>query len=251
MGYNPFLPLAGARVNVLCIPAGSITPDRFQKFIKALQDAARIERKAVDSTPSSGYIFYDISANQDKWRAHLFPFETNSRCQVLLGIIDGERFVNASVAGTEESDVPQQENPGLIESIRARFEDQRPSEPGLAVRQLVCCGLTSGAPPGHDVLNMSEADGEDAARGVMITISRLLVESLTGIVTSLKGQPISMVPGSTAQAPSRTGTTPIPPSGSSTPVSTKPSSPMPTSNGVEQQVCVCHHAEAFIDLLIE
>src|ERR1700753_2657955 len=96
MGFNPFLPIAGAKVHVLCIPAGPITPERFQQFIKALQNAARVERKAVDSTPASGYIFYDVSANQDKWRPHLFPFETNSRCQVLLGLVDGERLVRGS-----------------------------------------------------------------------------------------------------------------------------------------------------------
>ena len=85
---------------------------------------------------------------------------------------------------------------------------------------------------------MPEIDNEAAAREVMISLSRQLLEGLTTVVNDLKDQPISMVPGAGSQTPRRTGTTPTPASGSSTPVSTKPSSPMPISNGAEQQVCV-------------
>ncbi|KAJ9603392.1 hypothetical protein H2200_012170 [Cladophialophora chaetospira] len=236
MGYNPFLPIAGAKVNVLCIPAGPITPDRFQKFIKALQSAARVERKAVDSTPSSGCIFFDISATQDKWRPHLFPFETNSRCQVLLGIIDGERIGKTPVTDSNGSDAPQNDVvPDTVEAIKAAFEEQRLAEPGLAVRRLIYCASSSSTSLGPDLISMPNADGSDDAREVMTTISRLLVESLTAVVSELKDQPISMVPGSSAQPVRRTGTTPVPSSGSSTPVSTKPTSPMPNSNGTNTQ----------------
>ncbi|KIW70877.1 hypothetical protein PV04_03112 [Phialophora macrospora] len=236
MGYNPFLPIAGVRVNVLCIPAGPITPDRFQKFVKALQNAARIERQIVDSTPSSGLIFFDISANQEKWRPRLFPFEPNSSCQILLGLVDGARLLAASVTGSSESETPENDILESIESIKARFEEQQPSEPGLAVCRLIYCGTKTNAPLGSDVLSLPDVDGDEAAREVMITISRLLLEGLTGIVNDMKDQPISMVPGATgSQASRRTATTPIPASGSSTPVSTKPSSPMPGANGAEQQ----------------
>jgi hypothetical protein len=242
MGYNPFLPIAGARVNVLCIPAGPITPDRFQKFVKALQNAARIERKIVDSTPSSGLIFFDVSANQDKWRPRLFPFEPNSSCQILLGLVDGARLLAASAARSPETETPENDILETVESIKAQFEEQHLSEPGLAVRRLIYCGTKINAPLGGDVLSLPDVDGDEAAREVMITISRLLLEGLTGIVNDLKDQPISMVPGATgSQNSRRTATTPVPASGSSTPVSTKPSSPMPGANGAEQQVCVRPH----------
>ncbi|ETI23649.1 hypothetical protein G647_05451 [Cladophialophora carrionii CBS 160.54] len=236
MGYNPFLPIAGAKVNVLCIPAGPITPARFQKFVKALQNAASIERKLVDSTPSSGLIFYDVSASQDKWRPHLFPFETNSRYQVVLGLVDGTRLLAASASGSREDEIPKHDIPETVESIKIRFEEQQPFEPGLAVRRLIYCGGKVNAPLGRDVLSMPDVDGDGAARQVMVTISRLLLEGLTVMVNDMKDQPISMVPGvNSSQAPRRTGTTPVPASGSSTPVSTKPSSPMPGANGAEQQ----------------
>lgn len=232
MGYNPFLPTAGARINVLCVPAGPITPDRFQKFVKALQRAARVERKAVDSAPSTGYIFYDISASQDKWRPHLFPFETNSRCQVLLGLVDCERLGNDPTAPSEGSDVSKS-----VESIRVRFEEQHPPEPGLTVRRLVHCGTRSGSASGTDVLSLPDNE-DNTGHEVMVAVSLLLLEGLTGIINDLKDQPISMVPGSGAQTPRRTATTPNPASGASTPVSAKPPSPLPNSSGTGPQVCV-------------
>jgi hypothetical protein len=238
MGYNPFLPTAGARVNILCIPAGPITPDRFQKFIKALQNAAKVERKAVDSTPASGSIIYDISATQDKWRPHLFPFETNSRCQVLLGLVDGERLVDARASSSGEDKGGALQVSDTIESIKTRFEEQQLVEPGLAVRRLVYCGTELEARLSHDLLCLPDTDDAAAAHEVMIALSRQLIERLTTVVNDLKDQPISMVPGVASQTPQRTGTTPVPASGTSTPVSTKTSSPMPMANGGEQQVCL-------------
>ncbi|EXJ62506.1 hypothetical protein A1O7_02944 [Cladophialophora yegresii CBS 114405] len=236
MGYNPFLPIAGARVNVLCIPAGPITPDRFQKFVKALHNAASVERRLVDATPSSGLIFYDVSASQDKWRPHLFPFETNSRPQVVLGLVDGTRLLAASASGSPETEIPRNDILETVESIKTQFEEQQPFEPGLVVRRLIYCGTGVNAPFGGDGLSLPDVEGDEAARQVMVTISRLLLEGLTRIVTDMKDQPISMVPGARdSQVPRRTGTTPVPASGSSTPVSTKPSSPMPATNGAEQQ----------------
>jgi hypothetical protein len=236
MGYNAFQPIAGARVNVLCIPAGPITPERFQKFVKALKNAARIERKAVDATPSSGYIFYDISVTQDRERSHLFPFQTNSRCQVLLGLIDGKRLDEASGHAPSVHDAPSSEPRTLVEDIRARFQEQLNSEPGLTVRRLVCCGKGLNSDPDGDVLSLPDQDGVEAAQELMISISRQLLEGLTNIVNELKDKPISMVPGVGTLTVGRGGTTPTPASRSSTPVTSKPSSPMPNANGLEQQV---------------
>ena len=240
MGYSSFSPIAGAKVNVLCIPAGPITPDRFQKFIKALQNAAKVERKVVDSTPASGSMLYDISANQDKWRPQLFPFETNSRCQVLLGLIDGERLLNTS-SKSADAEEGQRNVSDAIESIKARFQEQRPGESGLAVRRLIICGTQSDVTFGNDVLSIPDTDGDVAVREVMIALSRQLLENLTAIVNDLKDQPISMVPGAVSQTPQRVGTSPVPPNGTSTPVSTKPSTPIPVPNGPESQVCAHSH----------
>ncbi|OQV04096.1 hypothetical protein CLAIMM_09039 [Cladophialophora immunda] len=229
MGYHPFLPTAVARVNVLCVPAGPITPDRFQEFLKSLQNAAIVQRKVVDSSPSSegnGCIFYDISANQQRGRPHLFPFETNTRCQVLLGLIDGDRVANG-VASDEVS--------ATLDSIRTRFEEQLPSSPGLVVRRLIYCGPEPSSPVGHGILSMPTADVENAARTIMTTISRQLLDGIDLILSDFEDQPISMVPGASSQTPRRGGTTPIPGERNSTPVSAKSPSPMPASNGSEQQ----------------
>ncbi len=53
MGYNPFDPIAGAKVNVLCVPAGQITPDRFQRFVKLLQRSTVVELEHVEPSGSA------------------------------------------------------------------------------------------------------------------------------------------------------------------------------------------------------
>lgn len=53
MGYHPYLPIASARVNVLCVPAGPITSDRFQKFVKLLQKSPIVRLKVVESAQAS------------------------------------------------------------------------------------------------------------------------------------------------------------------------------------------------------
>ncbi|KIW76106.1 hypothetical protein Z517_10851 [Fonsecaea pedrosoi CBS 271.37] len=245
MGYHPFLPTAAAQVNVLCIPAGPITPDRFQEFIKSLQNAATVERRVVDSSASpeaanasaagNGCIFYDISANQQIGRPHLFPFETNSRCQVLLGLIDGERVINEPARSSEADGASLAGVSATLDSIRAGFEEQLPSSPGLVVRRLVFCGPEPPASLPSDILSMSDSDVESASHAVMGTISRQFLHGVELILNDFKGQPISMVPGATSQTPRRAGTSPTPGDRNSTPVSTKSPSPLPTSIGSDQQ----------------
>ncbi|KIW97369.1 uncharacterized protein Z519_02761 [Cladophialophora bantiana CBS 173.52] len=243
MGYNPFLPTALARVNVLCVPAGPITPDRFQKFIKYLQNAATAERGVVESSSSSqetsqagnGCILYDISANQDTRRPHLFPFETNTRCQVLLGLIDGERVANVPADASETKGVARDNVSATLDSIRVGFSERLTSKPGLVVRCLVYCGTEAISPLGDDVLSMPDSDAENTARAILANLSRRLLEGVRLILNDLKDQPISMVPGASSQTPGRTGTTPVQAERSSTPVPTRFPSPMLTSNGSEQQ----------------
>lgn len=50
MGYNPFLPTAGARINTLCVPAGHVHPDRFQEFIKILRSASTVKLRVTDTS---------------------------------------------------------------------------------------------------------------------------------------------------------------------------------------------------------
>ncbi|OAP61293.1 hypothetical protein AYL99_03494 [Fonsecaea erecta] len=245
MGYHPFLPTAVARVNVLCVPAGPITPDRFQEFIKSLQNASIIQRRVLDSSPSclavdnphagNGCIFYDISVNEQRGRPHLFPFETNSRCQVLLGLIDGERLANVSAPSSEADGLARDDFSAAIDSIKIRFEEQLPSSPGLVVRRLIYCGAEPSNPLDNDIICMPQADIENAAWVVMTTVSRQLQDGIELIVNDFKDQPISMVPVANSQAPRRTGTTPTLVERNSAPMSTKSPGLMPTSNGSEQQ----------------
>jgi hypothetical protein len=53
MGYNPFDPIAGAKVNVLCVPAGPITPDRFQGLVKLVQRSTVVKFEHVDPSESA------------------------------------------------------------------------------------------------------------------------------------------------------------------------------------------------------
>jgi hypothetical protein len=242
MGYSPFLPIVGAKVNVLCIPAGPVTPERFQTFIKALQSAADAEITSGENG-RTGHIFFDISGNHDRWRPHLFPFETNSRPQVLLGLVDAERLGESSVRGDEHResrDAPFQE----LDPISAQFEQQWPAEPGLVVHRLVLFGAERLSGLRKDVLFFPNAGEADAGRQIVLDISRSLSEGVGTIINDLRDKPISMVPGGTTQPQRRAGTSPVPTSGSSTPVFSKPSSPMPSVNGADQQVslrtcCLC------------
>ncbi|EXJ87617.1 hypothetical protein A1O3_04578 [Capronia epimyces CBS 606.96] len=237
MGYNPFLPTAGARVNVLCVPAGRVAPGRFQKLISLLQTAAVVKLKLEESLkfPEDGSyassneekcIFYDISATRDSGRPHLFPLETNSRCQILLGLIDGERVEDA-VDNT--SDVLSD-----LDTTKTTFTQQLPPHPGVLVRRLIYCGKERPASLDPDILFMSDADSTEVARDVMTKISRLLMSGVAAFMEDLKDQPISMVPGASSQTLARTGNTPIPSSAS--PVSTPGKSPGPVPPSPETQI---------------
>ncbi|EXJ83741.1 hypothetical protein A1O1_07367 [Capronia coronata CBS 617.96] len=245
MGYNPFLPTAGARVNVLCIPAGRIAPERFLKFVKLLQNAAIVKANLVDSSqapdglhPSSkdGYcIFYDVSATQDAPRAHLFPFETNSRFQVLLGIVDGERVGSAVRASGNFDDTTKQDVLSDLEAIKAGFFEQVQAHPGLLVRQLIYCDKETPTSLDSDILPLTDVDGTDAALDVMVRVSRLLMEGIVTVVEDFREQPISMVPGANTPTFARTGNTPISSSASSSSTPVKSASPRPPSNDAEIQ----------------
>jgi len=54
MGFDPFSPVAAAKVNVICVPAGPVTPQRFQEFVRRLQDAAIVKLRDVQGLQSSG-----------------------------------------------------------------------------------------------------------------------------------------------------------------------------------------------------
>ncbi|KIX09886.1 uncharacterized protein Z518_00967 [Rhinocladiella mackenziei CBS 650.93] len=231
MGYNPFLPTAGAKVNVQCVPAGPVTPDRFQKFIKLLQNCAIVKLKLVEfslspqgtsaeSASEDGWIFYDISANQETARPHLFPFETNSRCQILFGIIDGERI------GPDAASV--------LQSINIEFPQLIPSTPGLLVRQLICFSKTPSLRADSGIVFIPDTNGDNAARDFMITVSKQLADGINRVIDDFRDQPISMVPGAGSQILRRNGNTPNSAEGTSTPVSAKSQSPLP-SNEAEAQ----------------
>jgi len=49
MGYNPFLPTAGARINTVCVPIGQVHPDRFQEFIKILRTASVVKLRVINT----------------------------------------------------------------------------------------------------------------------------------------------------------------------------------------------------------
>ncbi|EHY57018.1 hypothetical protein HRR83_001917 [Exophiala dermatitidis] len=231
MGYNPFLPTAGARVNVLCVPAGPVTPGRFQDFTKLLQDAANAKLNHLTSSSSAqdgprtssedNCILYEISPTQDPGRPHLFPFETNSRCQILLGLIDGERIEdNAS-----EFDVEDGASTAALsdlEAIKTGFSQQSPSHLGLLVRQLVYFSKKRPTSVDRDIIFMSDTQGGAVAREFEAELSNPFTAKVEAMLNELKDQPISMVPGANAQACVRSSDTPNPstPSPASTPVPT-------------------------------
>ncbi|KAI1611937.1 TRAPP II complex [Exophiala viscosa] len=248
MGYNPFDPTAGAKVNVLCVPAGPVTPDRFQKFLKSLQNAAIVKLKVVEPSQSAeddstetgredGSILYDISAGQDLRRSPIFPFETNSRCQILLGIIDGERVEVAPQSGSNADGVEPNEPMSSIQFIEEDFLQQTASSPGLLIRQLIWCGQKVPSSPdsqNSDILFLPDSCSKGAASDLMVKLSKRFIVGVSKATEDLQEQPISMVPGGKSDPPPRSRDTPNLGQGSSTPVSahSSASSPTPKDNGV-------------------
>lgn len=255
MGYNPFEPTAGARVNVLCVPASHVTPERFQGFIKLLQHAAIARLRTSESAqavegshipnqchvpgltsldgarvrPQDSCIFYDISASQDNGRPHLFPFETNSRCQILLCLIDGEsieRDRQADADGTSD----------VLQSIRTSFSQQFSSLPGLLVRQLIWCGKTLPSSLDPDVLFLSDSGGGNAAENVMATLSTKFTDGAVFAIQDFKDKPVSMVPGGGSPVNHRSGNTPNPANGTLPQSPEQSPSPIPGLRETETQV---------------
>ncbi|KAK6365630.1 hypothetical protein LTS17_011016 [Exophiala oligosperma] len=241
MGYNPFDPIAGAKVNVLCVPAGQITPDRFQRFVKTLQSSAIVQVEDIEPSETgqahrNGRIFYDISTYQDARRPDLFPFETNSRSQILLGLIDGDRVEGLSQSASRNQAAPHNASV-VLQSIKDAFLHQPPSISGLLVRQLIWCGRQPSAALGEDILSMPDEDSRAAAHHVMLALSRAFMSRTTDTIDGLRDRPISMVPGMlpgiSSSLPLRGGRTPNPDDGNSTPATTR--SPNATSMAHETE----------------
>ncbi|KIV77034.1 hypothetical protein PV11_08872 [Exophiala sideris] len=254
MGYDPFDPTAGAKVNVLCVPAGPVTPERFQKFLKSLQDAAIVKLKLVEPSQSTedesndagredGCIIYDISAGQDLRRPSIFPFETNSRCQILLGLVDGERVEHALEPGSNADGAALDGSISRLQSIEEDFLQQTASNPGLLVRQLISCGQELPSMPesqNHDILFLPDNDREGAAGDLMVKLSKRLTTAVSRAVEDLQDQPISMVPGGKSDPLPRGRDTPNLGQGTSTPVSAQSSasSSTPKENGVRSDTSI-------------
>ncbi|KIW20678.1 hypothetical protein PV08_01255 [Exophiala spinifera] len=262
MGYNPFDPIAGAKVNVLCVPAGQITPDRFQRFVKTLQKSAiipledvepsatgkgtgdqqLIEREACSNYGSperqDGQIFYDISTYQDARRPDFFPFDTNSRSQILLGLIDGHRVEGLSQSASLDQAAPHGIS-AAHQSIKDAFLHQSPSIPGLLVRQLIWFGSQPPTDLGQDPLFVPDEDNRNAAHDVMVSLSRMFMSRTTDTIDELKNQPISMVPGMVpgvnSSLPLRGGRTPNLEDGNSNPTSTRSPNATPVLQETEAQ----------------
>lgn len=189
------------------------------------------------SVTDDGCIFYDISASQDVNRPALFPFETNSSYQVILGLIDGERIENSHRALSGDSGEGSHDVPSILESIIMDFSREMPSTPEVVVRQLVYCGSNLSIPLSLQMAHMPESNDDGAALEIMVKISKEFTDGVVTIAEGLRDQPISMVPGGNLQMPRRAGNTPNPADEDSTPVSTKSPSPMHASNEPEPQVC--------------
>ena len=51
MGYDAYSPLATAKVNVLCVPVGLISAERFEEVLQALNRAAIVSLEDLASRP--------------------------------------------------------------------------------------------------------------------------------------------------------------------------------------------------------
>ncbi|RVX71052.1 hypothetical protein B0A52_03417 [Exophiala mesophila] len=225
MGYNPFLPTADLRINVLCIPAGPVTPDRFQEFIKLLQSVAVVQ--PTDLVPGNSVeapIFLDITATQDGRRADMFPLEPNGRPQILLGLIDHQRLGSSDAGDVARNDVA----PPSIESVQSQFKDLQIQSAAQLVSQLVLCHNGHPVQPDSGVLLLDVDNGKDSALKVVNEIIHRWNDAVSAFIDDYRDKPVSMVPIGSSQAFPRVSRTPVPNDGAPTPLSSKAPSPLPT-----------------------
>lgn len=225
MGYNPFLPTADLRINVLCIPAGPITPDRFQEFIKLLQSVAVVQpAQLVPGNSVEGPVFLDITASQDGRRADMFPLEPNGRPQVLLGLIDHQRLGTHDASdGARDVVLP----PSIV-SVQSKFEELQIPSPAQLVSQLVLCHNSDTPQPDQGLLLLDIDKGKDSALKVVNEILHRWNDAVSALLDDFRDKPVSMVPIGSSQAFPRVSRTPVPNDGAATPLSSKAPSPLPT-----------------------
>ncbi|KAK5941701.1 hypothetical protein PMZ80_005651 [Knufia obscura] len=102
MGYDPFSPLAPALINVLCLPAGRVTPRTFDSYLTWLQTSVGIvaqplskeqksqsDHKGTESSHDSALLFRFSSHSNASFVQRTAFFEPNRQPQIVVGIIDG------------------------------------------------------------------------------------------------------------------------------------------------------------------
>ncbi|KAK5065274.1 hypothetical protein LTR84_001112 [Exophiala bonariae] len=237
MGYNPFLPTAGAKINTLCVPAGLVHPDRFQEFIKILRSASIVKLRVTDTSnrqlTQDGTLFFDLAATQDGSRADMFPLEPNGKTQVLLGLVDGRRLERSLEVGESASNGTD----AALEIVRSQFSELLPDAPGLVVRQLVVFQGDVTPPSEPEILFIPENDGDEAVFDTMVQLAQRWTRGVSNLLKSLKDKPISMVPVGSSQGFPRMSKSLVPtmPEGSSTHTTAKSSSPISAFNEPEAQ----------------
>jgi hypothetical protein len=107
------------------------------------------------------------------------------------------------------------------------------------VRRLVWCGPTPPPSDNPNVFFMPDVDGESAARDIMASLTTEFTSAVGNAVEGLKGEPISMVPGGGGGLTllPRSGNTPNPAEGSSTPASVQSPNSSLSARENETQVC--------------
>lgn len=205
---DPLSPIAPARVQVLLLPIGRVTRERFLAFVKRLQPENIVELGDIspDRRPNrnmfsplafpTGRIVYDLRTTlpPEPHRA-LSPFETFREPLAIIGLADADELGHISYEhkpghqSNRDSLTPEERD---LRRLYQELEHLRDDYPKALVHQLLLfdfaqeksnCKLAEGLVP----IPSPSASRTTTIKTVMCDISSLLLAELTTLAKSLQG----------------------------------------------------------------
>ena len=129
MGFDPYDPLALARINVEVVPAGPIRGAAFEDVLTELQHCSRFVFGGTDGdndlqavSGDSRRLLFDFAPNRpDGSSIEAFPLEPNRAPRILLAVADGRELDTGSDDNKKESTLSFQTLQSLFDLKRLTF----------------------------------------------------------------------------------------------------------------------------------
>ena len=132
MGFDPFDPLAAARINVEVVPAGRLESSSFKQILHKLQTFQYFTVGQSDSQPEDGaaqrLLFNFASDRSSSSQIEAFPYEANRAPQILLAVADCREYTGFDAPDSQD-----------LPNLEHQFEVKRKEFTSTLVQVLVVC----------------------------------------------------------------------------------------------------------------